>query len=155
MCAQNRAHIFGSLSHGEMHLSKVGLIAEAELRALHTHYGNIEVDTYVVMPNHIHVIIMIGGLHVFSPSVRPNTISCETSLLTPRAGSLSAIVRSYKAGVTRRVRELGLREAVWQSRFHDRLLRGDKVIAAVRKYIRTNPENWELDKENMSQNIHL
>lgn len=66
----------------------------------------------------------------------------------PHAGSLSAIIRSYKSGVTRRCGELGLGRAIWQPRFHDHLLRGDAVITAVRDYIRDNPAYWEADKEN-------
>jgi hypothetical protein len=77
-------------------------------------------------------------------------LSCvnASGFASPQAGSLSAIVRSYKAGVTLKCRDLGLEQMIWQSRFHDHLLRGDGVISAVREYIRNNPANWGLDREN-------
>ena len=100
--------------------------------------------------NHIHAIVAIDGDHRFSP--HPKLVipvqNIDSVLMSPRAGSLSAIVRSYKAGVTRRCRESGLAQSVWQTRIYDHLLRGDKVISAVREYIRNNPANWEMDKEN-------
>ncbi len=152
ICTQNRARIFGEVSANEMHFSRVGLIADSELRSLPSHYENVEVDAYVVMPNHVHVIIMIEGDHRFSPMPK----KCEPSQNaanreTPQPGSVSAIVRSYKAGVTRRCRELGIQQVIWQARFHDHLLRGDKVIGAVREYIRNNPANWDGDKDNPSR----
>ena len=132
-----------------MQLSRVGQIAESELQTLPEHYGNVRIDEHVVMPNHVHAIVMIDGDHCFSPnpevSLPRKMVPAFTS---PRAGSLSAIIRSYKAGVTRRCRETGEMPVIWQPRFHDHLLRGDMVISAVREYIRSNPANWQMDKEN-------
>jgi len=104
----------------------------------------------IVMPNHVHAIIMIEGEHCFSPTAATNVFqNGATSFAPPRAGSLSSIVRSYKGGVTRKCRERGFCGEIWQPRFHDHLLRGDKVISAVREYIRNNPANWEKDTENV------
>lgn len=147
ICSQHRACIFGEVVAGEMQLSPAGGIAESELRGLHLHYDNVQVDSLVVMPNHVHAIVMIDGDHCFSPNAKPS-LSFSAGFVSPQAGSLSAIIRSYKAGVTRRCGELGLARAIWQARFHDHLLRGDAVISAVRDYIRDNPENWGADKEN-------
>jgi putative transposase len=146
ICTYQRKHLFGKVERGEVQLSQVGRIAESELESLSTHYSNVSVEEHVVMPNHVHAIIMIDGTHCFSPSVTTNLSLDDHGV--PQRGSLSAIVRSYKAGVTRRCHESGLDQAIWQSLFHDHLLRGDKVIAAVREYIRNNPANWQQDKEN-------
>ncbi|HKH98147.1 MAG TPA: transposase [Candidatus Sulfotelmatobacter sp.] len=148
ICTQNRACIFGEVSAGEVQLSVMGRIAASELHGLHAHYNNIEVDSFVVMPNHVHAIVMIDGDHGFSPNAKMSPPSRVAAFASPLAGSLSAVIRSYKAGVTRRGRKLGLTQTVWQSRFHDHLLRGDKVISAVREYIRNNPAKWGADKEN-------
>jgi REP element-mobilizing transposase RayT len=147
ICTQNRECIFGAVVAGEVQLSAVGRVAASELQGLHLHYDNVHVDSLVVMPNHVHAIIMIDGDHCLSPNPK-RCVLAAAGLVSPRAGSLSAIIRSYKAGVTRRCRELGLRQLVWQPRFHDHLLRGDASINAVRDYIRDNPANWEADKEN-------
>jgi REP element-mobilizing transposase RayT len=101
------------------------------------------------MPNHVHAIVLVDGEHCFSPNAKMGLPHRKSGgFISPQAGSLSAIIRSYKAGVTLKCRDLGLKEAIWQSRFHDHLLRGDKVISAVRDYIQNNPANWELDREN-------
>jgi len=109
----------------------------------------VQIDEHVVMPNHVHAIVMIDGEHCFSASAKINSESMRSAaLVSPPAGSLSAIIRSYKAGVTLRCREVGLQQVIWQSRFHDHLLGGDAVISAVRDYIRNNPANWGVDKDN-------
>jgi len=153
LCAQNHVCIFGEIADGEVHLSRVGLIAESDLRSLAGHYDNVQVDAYVVMPNHVHAIVVIEGEHCFSPKVRIMPDDAGSGCTSPKAGSLAAIIRSYKSGVTRRCHELGLKIA-WQSRFHDHLLRGDKVIAAVREYIRNNPGNWGVDRGNPFRPVH-
>ena len=151
ICTHNRRHILGTIVDNEVHLSAVGRIADVELRAVSTHYENVDVDEYIVMPNHVHAIFMIDGEHCFSPQKKAMPAwAPKRAFTSPEAGSLSAIVRSYKAGVTLKCRELGFRQEIWQPRFRDHLLRGDKVISAVREYIRNNPANWPKDKENLS-----
>ena len=91
---------------------------------------------------------MIDGDQGFSPNVKANLHSPLRTFGSPKAGALSAIVRSYKAGVTLKCRDMGFRQTIWQARYHDHLLRGDKVINAVHEYMRNNPANWKKDKEN-------
>jgi putative transposase len=148
ICAQRRACILGTIADGKVLLSPLGRVAEAELQTLHTHYNNVQIDSFVVMPNHVHAIVAIDGEHCFStnPEIFVPAVVQKRGLTPPEHGSLSAIIRSYKAGVTRRSHELGLKQLVWQSRFHDRLLRGDAMIDAVRDYIRNNPANWSNDE---------
>ena len=105
ICSHLKTHLFGEVVCGQMRFSQIGAIAESELRSLNSHYTNVEVNTHVVMPNHVHVIIMIEGDHAYSPN--PKGLAPPAGI-SPTAGSLSAIVRSYKAGVTRRSRQLGL-----------------------------------------------
>jgi len=154
LCAQNHACMFGEVADGEVQLSPVGLVADTELRSLAGHYDNVQIGGHVVMPNHLHAIVVIEGEHCFSPRARmmPDE-NAGSGFKSPKEGSLAAIVRSYKSGVTRRCHELGLKIA-WQPRFHDHLLRSDKVIAAVREYIRNNPVNWGVDRENPFRLVH-
>jgi len=153
LCAQNHACVFGEIVEGEVQPSRLGLILESELRLLPTHYDKVEVDAQVVMPNHMHAIVVIEGEQCFSPRARmmPDE-NAGSGFISPKAGSLSALVRCYKSGVTRRCHELGLNIAC-QSRFHDDLLRGDKVIAAVREYIRNNPVNWWIERTHFAPSI--
>jgi len=150
VCTQNRRPILGKIVDNEMQLSPIGLIANSELCALHTHYRNVYVDEHIVMPNHVHALFMIDGEHYCSPRAKATLVPpAKRSSIAPESCSLSAIVRSYKAGVTLKCHDLGFRQEIWQPRFHDHLLRGDKVIRAVRQYIRNNPANWAIDRENL------
>jgi len=148
ICAHKRASIFGEIADGEVQLFRVGQIAKSELQSVHTHYNNVQIDSFVVMPNHVHAIVAIDGEHCFSPNpeIFVPAVVHKRGPTPPEHGSLSAIIRSYKAGVTRRCHELSLGQVVWQSRFHDHILRGDAVINAVRDYIRNNPANWSKDE---------
>jgi REP element-mobilizing transposase RayT len=150
ICTRSRASLFGELLEGSMRLSPIGIIAASELQRVPSHYDNVTIDECVVMPNHVHAVVMIDGDHYFSPSacLRMPGVNTKSASDPLKAGSLSAIIGSYKAGVTRRCHELGIERAIWQPRFYDHLLRGDRVIAAVREYIRNNPANWHQDNEN-------
>src|SRR5580698_4182952 len=110
ICAKSHAHIFGEIEGNGMLLSRVGRIAASELQDLSGHYDNVQIDEHVVMPNHVHAIIMIGGEHCFSPNSQMSLPRLNAGFISasPKAGSLSAIIRSYKAGVTRRCHELRL-----------------------------------------------
>jgi REP element-mobilizing transposase RayT len=145
ICSQRKAHIFGEVIASQMRFSQIGAIAESELHSLSSHYKNVQVNTHVVMPNHIHAILMIEGDHSFSPSPRALP---RLSGIWPSPGSLAAIIRSYKAGVTRQCRQLRIAQSIWQPRFYDKILRSDAIISAVREYIRNNPANWGNDLDN-------
>jgi putative transposase len=147
ICTENRAGLFGKVENKLVKLSSLGLIANSEMQTLHTHYKNVTVNIHVVMPNHIHAVIVIDGDHAFTPNPRLLEVT-SSAFISPKAGSLSTIIRSYKSGVTRQAHALGFIRSVWQPRFHEHLLRSDATIAAVRDYIRNNPANWEEDQDN-------
>ena len=133
----------GRAVDGQMLLSDAGVIAEAEMKALSTHYQNVAVDRYVIMPNHVHAIVVVEGTHIYSPKagVAPSPIGMNRP-------SLSTIVGGYKAGVSRRCHAQGIVDFAWQARFHDHILRSNVSVNAVRDYIDRNPENWILDPDN-------
>ncbi len=94
---------------------------------LPNHYPNCNLDTFVIMPNHIHGIINIHKQD---------------------GHSLSEIIRALKSYSARRINELkgvtGI--PIWQSRFHDRIIRDEVELYFIREYIRSNPINWENDE---------
>lgn len=153
ICTRNRANLLGEVIDQQVQLSRIGRIAESELQTLPSHYENVTVEEHVVMPNHVHAIIAIDGEHCFSPGPHMAFPIANTDygFSPPKARSLSAIIRSFKAGVTRRSNEFAMEQMIWQPRFHDHLLRGDKVIEAVREYIRNNPANWAVDRDNANR----
>jgi REP element-mobilizing transposase RayT len=112
----------------------------AKLRA------NIELDEFVIMPNHFHAILWILGEEVGTASRAPTV----EQFGQPVSGSLSSIIRGYKSGVLKRINEMhhSHRKTVWQRSFYEHVIRNEESLNRIRGYIATNPLRWELDKEN-------
>ena len=106
-------------------LNRIGRIAEKEIEDLNVHYENISIDKYVVMPNHIHIILVI-----------------EDSYKNP---NLNQIVAQYKSGVTRKIREFLPNFKIWQRSYHDHVIRDQKGYEKIWTYIENNPLKWEED----------
>jgi REP element-mobilizing transposase RayT len=154
VCAHFKRFLFGQVHDGSVIPTPLGRIIESEWKDLPGHYDYVVCDESLVMPNHFHGIIFLLQLEDAPSGTMTrgaHTASCVTTKSFGRvdAGSLSAIVRSFKGGVTRRARrELGIVEPVWQPNFYEHVIRNDKDLYNIRKYIQENPLKWELDKEN-------
>jgi REP element-mobilizing transposase RayT len=98
------------------------------------------------MPNHVHGIIAIEGA-LFEPGIAETRLRGISTAGLP-AGSLGAIMRQFKSNATKRIWAAGHREFGWQSRFHDRIVRNERELNAIREYILDNPRKWAEDKEN-------
>ena len=107
------------------------------------------------MPNHVHMILWIidenmdvGQRHAFA-----NIELRHASTLPTQSGikpkSLNAAVGSFKSAVTKEINELRGEKhpAIWQPRFHDRIIRNERELHAIRAYIRNNPQNWTQDRD--------
>ena len=107
------------------------------------HFPDVILDAFVVMPNHIHGILIISDGE--SGSVAPQHAEALRS-----QAPLSVIVRSFKAAVTREVRlqELWDGDRLWQPNFYDRVVRNEPELDRIREYITFNPVAWQFDQEN-------
>ncbi len=153
ICTQDRIGFFGDVVNGIMQLSVVGRIADECWRAIPDHFDNCVVDEFVVMPNHVHGIVVITTRRDVACNVSttpPTGITSIMSDISPKPGSLSAIVRSYKAAVTHRCRVEGHDTFAWQSRFYDRIIRDQHALDAARTYVRYNPGKWSRDRDHPS-----
>jgi len=150
MCTQHHTCLLGTITGGRVKFSPAGEIADSELRNLPHHYVNVSIDQFIVMPNHIHAIVVVDGQHRHSPNPETCTepLGNGLVLVPPKAQSLAAVVRSYKAGVTRRCHEMGLKNFAWQAGFYDHIVRASTSLQAIRDYIEANPANWPQDPEN-------
>ncbi|MEL6232751.1 MAG: transposase, partial [Cyanobacteria bacterium J06627_3] len=77
------------------------------------------------------------------------SLSKTMSAISPKRGSLGAIVRSYKSSVTRHCRQNGYSHFAWQPRFYEHIIRADGSIEYIRRYIVNNPRNWQRDRNNV------
>ena len=117
-------------------LTNIGKTVNQEILKIELHYANVRVDKYVIMPNHIHMIIVISETEGINPFP---TIKCD----------ISNIVGKFKAGVSRIVGNAFMHSAeneLWQKSFHDHIIRGEEDYQKIWQYIDTNHLKWEQDK---------
>ena len=159
ICTWKMTCFFGEVERGEMGLSAIGEIADAYWKEIPHHFVNACLDIHVIMPNHVHGIIGIitdpdrndsldsrpcrDVARNVSTDALKNTTMSEIS---PKAGSLGVMMRSYKAAVTRWSRNNGHDDFGWQARFYDHIIRSERAFEAIRTYIINNPLKWELDR---------
>jgi len=114
-------------------LSKYGLILQDLLENIDNTKNNLQVPYYVIMPNHIHLIVEID--------VSVNTIISGTpKTASPTKNTLAKFVNALKGLSTKRARE-----NIWQRSFYDHVIRNDKDYARIVEYIQGNPYNWQKD----------
>jgi len=158
ICVQNRKFKFGDVEYGKTILNKFGEIVKNTWFDLPNHIGNIELDEFVVMPNHIHAIIVIVGA---GSKPAQNKISTSNAYTTgferadlesapTRNFGLSEIVRQLKTFSARRINELRNMPGfpVWQRNYYEHIIRDEEESNATRLYIIENPQNWDIDTEN-------
>lgn len=153
ICTHEKVHYFGEIVNGEMQLSDIGHIAKSELENPHLHHPHIDVPQYVVMPNHVHMIVIVHSCiaHIQLPeSAEDRAIKGykENVILIPDGGRnvplLSTYVRSFKAAVTKRAR-ISNQSFSWQSRYHDHMIRGFQDLNRINDYIVNNVVRWGTD----------
>ena len=142
ICTRARKLLFGEIINDKMYENEIGKIVRACWEELPMHYPGIELDEFVVMPNHVHGIIVINRVGVQRVEPLPN----KFQHITP--GYVGTIVRSFKSAVTSWCRKHGFKNFQWQRNYFEHIIRDDKSLELIREYIATNPERWEYDKEN-------
>jgi REP element-mobilizing transposase RayT len=175
---KDREQYFGRVVHDSVEHSPLGLIADACWIEIPRHHVGIELDEYIVMPNHVHGIVIINekphtDVTIVGRDVQLNVPMGNTDAtnvpttrtinplnlptndkglgnkrLSPVRGSLSVIIRTFKAAVTTWARRSGYGDFAWQGRFHDHIIRNEKELSRIREYIRNNPLNWSFDDKN-------
>ncbi len=147
--------LFGKIENEEMQLNDFGKIADECWRAIPEHFPAVELGAYVVMPNHAHGIIVInndesisgvGATHWVAPTI-PNTRPNG-----PKRGSLGAIIGSYKMVVTRRIQHEHNATGIWQRNYYEHIIRNEREMDNIWRYIESNPAQWDKDDENPSNN---
>ncbi len=133
-CIKHREHLLNTINVGRdalipQHtaLTSIGAIVNTHIQNINSVYDNVLVDKYVIMPNHVHMLISIisspdgGGMRASRPT-------------------LHTIMRSLKTMVTR---QIGY--SVWQDSYHDHIIRNEQEYQKIWEYIDTNPLKWEAD----------
>ncbi len=153
ICTKNRMHYFGEIENGEMILSAIGTMAYTYWNEIPEHFPFVKLDGFVVMPNHVHGIIIIdkpnvecNGDHVGTVGTQnfaslPPTSTEPKNQFGPQSKNLASIIRGFKIGVTKNARNISP-DFAWQSRFHDHIIRDEASHQRIKQYIIDNPKKW-------------
>ncbi|MGB3180707.1 MAG: transposase [Cyclobacteriaceae bacterium] len=159
ICTLDKNCHFGNVSNGEMALNEIGLIARNLWMEIADRFPFVELGEYIVMPNHIHGIIIIDkpdGDEV-TPAVETRLIASLQQALPTHSGgatgrknpmlhdNLFRVIRWYKGRTTFESRKV-LPDFAWQPRFYDHIIRNDKSFQRISDYIIDNPLNWAKDR---------
>ncbi len=152
ICVQNRECVFGEIRDEEVRLSSIGEIVQQEWLRTPIIRPHVELDKFVIMPNHIHGIIIIHGAGR-GTSRRAPTME---RFGKPTHDSLSTIIRGFKSATTKRVNEFrGIPgQQLWQRNYHEHVIRDEKDYRAIQEYIVNNPLQWYYDQENPERIIN-
>ena len=150
ICTQNRENMFGEIVDKKMVLNDVGKMVDKWWQELRNKFGDIRLDEFVIMPNHLHGIITIVGADL---RVCPNKKG-------EHIGSpLQKIMQWFKTMTTneyfRNVKNKGWQtvdKKIWQRGYYDHIVRNEKELSNIRNYIQNNPLKWHLDIENRINN---
>lgn len=142
ICTQNRACHFGNIVQSSMNLSPIGEIAYKYWEDIPKHFDDVSIDQFIIMPNHIHGIIIIS-----EPTVETrHAVSLQKQTFgNPIPNSLPTIIRSYKSAVTKWCNEND-HTFLWQRNYHEHIIRNEKELDRIRGYIINNPANWNEDE---------
>ena len=120
ICIKNRIEILGKITNDNMNLTKEGTIVEDNIRKISEIYSNIKIDEYIIMPNHIHMLLLID----------------KKSVVT-----ISRVIKQYKESRTKR---LGYR--IFQKLYYEHIIRNEKEYLKIKEYIQNNIMNWKQDR---------
>ena len=183
IATKNRACYFGNVENGDMHLNELGEIAKQCFEKIPEHFPFVSLDVFVIMPNHVHGIIIINDpvktkngsrivdrvpwivetqdlaslqrLPPFPPFPSLSQLpSSSDNRFGPQSKNLASIIRGYKIGVTKYARKNNI-PFQWQSRYYDHIIGDEKSLNHIRQYIIQNPLNWQTDAENPVINANV
>jgi REP element-mobilizing transposase RayT len=150
ICTKNRVHYFGDIvrtHHREcdivetrncasLQYTETGTVAHDFWLQIPQHYPFVQLDTFVIMPDHIHGILCFNN---------PDKTDWSPNVFGPQSQNLGAVIRAFKSSVKRHTNQNNIPFS-WQSRFYDRIIRDQDALDATRHYIALNPAKWAADK---------
>ena len=172
ICCHEKACLFGKIINAEMQLNDYGKIAHENWLKTAEFRPEILLDVFVIMPNHMHAVINIearrGVSHtpailqesqIIDKTVQLNSSDnknsiisvnnqgvCDTPLLRSPSNTVGAIIRGYKASVTKQMNILGFDGTAWQRNYYEHIIKTPKAYDEISEYILNNPATWVQDK---------
>ena len=153
ICTYNRECLLGDVVNSDVLHSVVGQVAVAEWVRSAQIRREIVLDEFIVMPNHIHGVVMLSPPDAGATNPVPSAVGATGRSPLPKGPSpksIGAFVAGYKSSVTKRINEIRNTPGapVWQRNYYEHVIRNEDELNRKREYIRNNPSKWESDSEN-------
>jgi putative transposase len=171
ICTYDRECLFGNVAEEKMILNEFGMIVERQWRQIPRLFPNALLDEFMMMPNHLHGVVMIHengvvgakhpGPHIGNASI---SVTGDASPLQPQpthkkypifphgtvAGSFPAMIQNFLSITTRKINRIRKTpgEKLWQRNYFEHIIRNEKKLNRIREYIRNNPAKWTEDRDN-------
>lgn len=154
ICCYQRQRLFGDIVNGAMQLNEYGEIVKQEWLRSAVIRTNIELDEFIVMPNHFHGIIIIDKNLSITPQIaRANSRSPLRQSNKPimplmKPKSLSSLMAGFKSSVTKQINTIRYTPGskIWQRNYYEHIIRNEKALNNIRQYIINNPLSWDNDQ---------
>ncbi|HHT9120528.1 MAG TPA: transposase [Candidatus Hypogeohydataceae bacterium YC41] len=154
ICTKEKKYLLGDVVNGEMILSGIGEIVKQCWIGISNHFSHVQLDKYVILPNHVHgIIVIVGdvGVENIEPYKRVGNIQPLRKInryqkIIP--GSLGSIVRGFKIGVSKCCNQHNYSSFAWQRNYYEHIVRNEDALNLIRGYIVNNPLQWQFDREN-------
>lgn len=134
VCVKDCNPWFGTIADTQMHLNEAGMDVQIAWGSLPYHYPGLQLDQYIVMPNHMHGILILENDFRHRNSrkgIKP---------------TLSDAIRHFKGAATYRIHASGHHQFTWQISYYDIIIRNQRILDTIRQYIKNNPQTWTEDK---------
>jgi REP element-mobilizing transposase RayT len=158
VCTQKRKNILGKIVNGEMKLNKIGRMINQCWQKLPEKFTNVSLDEYIIMPNHLHGIVVIND--VGAPLVGARSIRAGINPApTKNDETLGEIIGAFKSLTTNQyIRQVknnhwpSFNKRLWQRGFYEHIIRNEEELAKIQEYIGLNPLMWLKDENNLEEN---
>ena len=148
ICVRNMSCIFGNVVNGCMNLNEYGKIVDETWMWLEKRYNYIHLDDYIIMPNHIHGIIIIENSNVG----RGRDLSLQ-NVNYQKIKPLSQIIGAFKTISSKQIHNMGYNTFLWQRSFYDNIIRNEYALYKIQKYIKNNPKKWDYDRNKPNKRL--
>ena len=145
LCVKDSHELLGQIIVGrdvhiapQVQLSEYGMIAAKHIEKIKTQFQDVLIDKHVIMPNHVHMIVTIKRVDKLSANAEGSGAMWTSR---PTSATIPALIRSFKTVITK---EIGF--SLWQTSYHDHIIRNEAEYHRIWKYIDQNPANWEHDR---------
>lgn len=162
ICTQEKQCLFGDIVQGKMRFNSLGAIAFNTWQQIAEKFPHVELDYFIIMPNHIHGILIFHEIRADLQSSHPTSLSEQKISSEPTqrshgtaSKSLGTVVGWYKSSVSKSINIICNNSAqglIWQRNYYEEIIRDETHFNAIRKYIIENPLCWKNDPENSPLN---